>query len=593
MPSTFMGLNIGKTGLHAYQSALNVTAHNIANTETPGYSRQIQGQRAGTPIRINQLYGMVGTGVSVTGIEQIRNEYYDIKYRQNNTLHGVYATKKQYMSKIENYFNEVNLEGFTTSFNSFYNSLYEVAKDPSSLTYRVQALNFAQSFTEYFNALSTNMKSIQEECNFEVKNTVDHINSLAMQISTISKQINTLESNGGTANDLRDQRALLVDDLSNVVNISINEQAIVDKSTVSYYSIYIDGHLLVDTGNYNTLEVVPRKEKINQNDIDGMYDIQWNDGQKFDMGSPYVGGTLGALYDLRDGNNQENLYGSVSSISKATDGSAGSIVRVENASVNTIEKLNIPIKGVVTIANKEYNYQGFEVYYDEDTNTCSYEFNIEEDLSESPELISTNLAIGESVAYKGIPYYMSKLNEFVRTFSKAYNDIHKDGKDLAGEDGLNFFNGKDPYGNIYGLDKVEDYHHLTADNFTVNDIIYKNPNKIVTASNIDEGLENSDIIDRLIALKSYRSMFKQGNPASFLQTLVAEIGIDTKKADNFSTSQRDILMMIDNQRMSVSGVDINEEAMNLIRYQNAYNLSAKVVSIMDEIYDRLINGMGV
>ncbi|HHX55138.1 MAG TPA: flagellar hook-associated protein FlgK, partial [Clostridiales bacterium] len=59
-----------------------------------------------------------------------------------------------------------------------------------------------------------------------------------------------------------------------------------------------------------------------------------------------------------------------------------------------------------------------------------------------------------------------------------------------------------------------------------------------------------------------------------------------------STSQRDILMMIDNQRMSVSGVDMNEEAMNLIRYQNAYNLSAKVVSIMDEIYDRLINGMG-
>lgn len=592
MPSTFMGLNIGKTGLYAYQSALNVTAHNIANTETPGYSRQIQDQRAGTPIRVNQLYGMVGTGVSVTGINQIRNEYYDIKYRQNNTLHGTYATKEQYMSKIENYFNEVNLEGFTTSFNSFYNSLHEMAKDPSSLTYRVQVLNFAQSFAEYFNSLSTNMKSIQEECNFEVKNTVDHINSLAMQISTIAKQINTLESNGGTANDLRDQRALLVDELSNIVNVSVNEQPIVDKSTVSYYTIYIDGHLLVDTGNYNTLEVVPRKEKINQNDIDGIYDIQWNDGQEFNMGSPYVGGTLGALYELRDGNNQENLYGSVSSIIKAADGSEGSIVKVENASINVIEKLNIPNKGVVTIGNKEYNYQGFEVYYDEDANTCSYEFHIEEDLSESSELISTNLAVGESIAYKGIPYYMNKLNEFVRTFSKAYNDIHKEGEDLEGEAGLNFFNGKDPYGNTYDLNKVEDYYYLTADNFTVNDIIYEDPNKIVTASNVDEGLENSDIIDKLIGLKSDVSMFKQGEPASFLQTLVAEIGIDTKKADNFSTSQRDILMMIDNQRMSVSGVDINEEAVNLIRYQNAYNLSAKVVSIMDEVYDRLINGMG-
>ena len=87
-------------------------------------------------------------------------------------------------------------------------------------------------------------------------------------------------------------------------------------------------------------------------------------------------------------------------------------------------------------------------------------------------------------------------------------------------------------------------------------------------------------------------MFKQGAPASFLQTLVAEIGIDTNKAANFSKSQQDILTMIDNQRLSESGVDINEEAMNLVRFQNAYNLSAKVISVMDEIYERLINGMG-
>ena len=84
MPSAFLGLNIGKTGLYAYQSALNVTAHNITNAETPGYSRQIQNQRAGVPIRVNQSYGMVGTGVNVTDITQVRNEYYDIKYRQNN-----------------------------------------------------------------------------------------------------------------------------------------------------------------------------------------------------------------------------------------------------------------------------------------------------------------------------------------------------------------------------------------------------------------------------------------------------------------------------------------------------------------------------
>lgn len=593
MPSTFLGLNIGKTGLYAYQSALNVTSHNIANAETPGYSRQIQDQRAGTAIRANQLYGMIGTGVSVTAINQIRNEYYDIKYRQNNTLYGTYATKEQYMSKIENYFNEVNLEGFTTSFNSLYDGLHELAKDPSNLTYRVQVLNYAQSFVEYFNGLSTSMKTIQEECNFEVKNTVDQINSLAMQISTIAKQINTLESSGGTANDLRDQRALLVDELSGIVNISVNEQPIVDQSTVAYYTIYIDGHLLVDTGNYSTLELIPRQDKVNQNDIDGIYDIQWNDGQVFNMGSPHVGGTLGALYELRDGNNQENLYGQVDSITKPADGSEGSIVRITNASINSIEKLNIPIRGLVTIKNREYNYDSFSVTYDETTNAATYEFHINEDLSDNTELISTNFSVGEDISYKGIPYYMNKLNEFLRTFSKAFNDIHKEGEDLSGEAGLNFFDAKDPFGNSYELGGLEDYYYLTADNFIVNSIIYDEPNKVATASSIVEGVDKVDILDKLLALKGDKDMFKQGDPASFLQTLVAEIGIDTRKAANFSASQRDVLMMIDNQRMSESGVDINEEAMNLIRYQNAYNLSAKVVSVMDEIFDRLINWMAV
>ena len=109
-----------------------------------------------------------------------------------------------------------------------------------------------------------------------------------MQISTTSKQINTLEANGGTANDLRDQRALLVDELSKIANISVKEQPIVDESTVSYYTIYLDGHLLVDTDRHFGLEVVPREVKLNQNDIDGLYDVRWNDRQNFDLGSPLL-----------------------------------------------------------------------------------------------------------------------------------------------------------------------------------------------------------------------------------------------------------------------------------------------------------------
>ena len=84
----------------------------------------------------------------------------------------------------------------------------------------------------------------------------------------------------------------------------------------------------------------------------------------------------------------------------------------------------------------------------------------------------------------------------------------------------------------------------------------------------------------------------QGTPSGFLQTLVAELGVDTRKSQNFNKSQQNIVQAIENQRLSVSGVDMDEEAMNLVRYQNSYNLAAKVISTMNEMYDRLINYMG-
>ena len=106
MSSTFFGLNIGKSGLYAYKAALDTTAHNIANTETPGYSKQVIGQRADKALRVNSTYGMAGTGIAITGVYQLRDEYYDIKFRQNSTMYGEYSFKNHYMKDIENYFNE-------------------------------------------------------------------------------------------------------------------------------------------------------------------------------------------------------------------------------------------------------------------------------------------------------------------------------------------------------------------------------------------------------------------------------------------------------------------------------------------------------
>ncbi len=613
MSSTFFGLSIAKSGLYASQAALNTTAHNISNTETEGYSRQVTNQSASKAIRVNRTYGMAGSGVDVTGVERMRNSYYDSKYLKNNTVYGEYSSKSYYMAEIENYFNEIESEGFTTTFDAMYDSLQELQKDPSSETVRTQVMNYAQSLCDYFTGLSDNLEKVQSECNFEIKTQVERINSLAQQIASVTKQINVLEVGGGTANDLRDQRDLLIDELSTYANVSTSENVVGDGVGITSYVVKINNQTLVDTYEYNTLQVVPREELVNQNDVTGLYDIQWSNGQKFDTTSKTLGGTLQALFQVRDGNSNEAFKGT------GVDVAAGdTTVTVSATNINDIEKLNIPTQGVLTINNREYKYTGFQVKEDEDTGGFVYEFSLEEEIIVGSD--EAKIIIGEDIDYKGIPYYMSQLNQFVRTYAKAFNDIHTAGEDLDGNAGLDFFNGQDAvsgknfvfarseemeeagvlFSSKTGDYAVEDedlnygsYYFLTVGNIQVTKDVYSDPRKLAAASSITDGVENTDNVQGLIDLKNDVTMFRQGKPSSFLQTMVAEVGIDSSKAAVLSANQENILNTVKNQRLSVSGVDTEEEAMNLVQYQNAYNLSAKSVSILNQIYDKLINYMGV
>lgn len=604
MASTFFGLNIGKSGLYAYQIGINTTAHNVANAETIGYTRQVVNKQASKALSVGSSYGMVGTGVDVTSISQIRNQYLDEKYYFNTTLAGEYSTKAFYMTEVESQFNEVAVQGFTTNFDNLYNTLQTLSTNPSSGTTRTQATTFAQNLTEYLNSMGNSLTKVQEECNTEIKNTVDRINSIGQQISVLTKQINSVETNGEAANDLRDQRALLVDKLSEFVSVDVEENKVgVSEVGVTQYIVKINGQTLVDTGIYNQLELTVREHPTNLNDADGLYDIKWNTGVNFNAMGSNVSGSLKAVLQVRDGNNNENLRGRVSGTSGTKQ------LTITESTINDIDKLNINNKGKITIDAKEYEYTGFQVNLKDD-GTYEYTFDLKEALTADIPAGKVGV-VGDEVDYKGVPYYMSQLNEFVRVYAQNFNDVHKSGVDLNGDQGVDFFIGTAADGTVYNFVTDEgkaapgllydsnhpanpgSYYQLCITNIGVNSEIMKDPKKVVTYSKASSGVENTDVLKQLVALKSDTSMFKQGSPASFFQTMVAEIGVNSKTANNLAKNQEDICKSIENQRLSVSGVDADEEAINLVKYQNCYNLSSKVISVMDELLDRLINNTGV
>lgn len=601
MPSTFFGLTIGTSGLYAYQAALNTTSHNISNADTVGYSRQQAIQQASKAISVSSSYGMAGTGVDVIAIKQIRNIYYDMKYWSNNTLYGEYSTKEYYMTAIEDYIKENDKNGLTATFNDFYNSLIDLSKDVSNETIRTQVTKYASSFTSFVNYLANSLQSIQTECNTEIKNTVERINSLAEQIASVNKQINTIEVSGNKANDLRDKRALLIDELSQLASVSVNESSVPGGTGITDYIVRLDGKILVDGYSYNQLRCIPQEIKNNQNDITGLYDIEWTNGQAFNPQSPTLGGTLKALFEVRDGNNLESFKGT------AAGTSGSNTLTITNSNIKNMNKLNIPdTGGMIQVGNQLFEYSSFTAALQVD-GTYTYTFNLKNNLSAD---VNGTATIGKNVDYKGVPYYQAQLNEFVRTFSASFNELHKLAEDLNGDKGLDFFNGTDKTSGInFTLSENAatitsttslvagvvnaSYYNLTALNFTVTEQVLSDPKKMACAEKRINGVEDKVYLEKLIAIKSNASLFKQGTPDSFLQTLTGEIGIDGKKAQTFAKSQNNILKAIDNQRMSISGVDTDEEAMNLVKFQNAYNLSAKVISVMNEIYDKLINQMGV
>ena len=629
MPSTFFGLNTAYTGLIASNASINTAGNNIANVETKGYSRQTVTQQASDAIRTHTTYGCAGAGVDTKSIDRNRDAFYDFKYWNNNDKVGEYGEKEYYMKQIEDLFADDNktIKGFTTVFNELSEALAELQKNPGDVTTKSQMIGFANNLSYYFNTVAENLVNIQTDINAEIKNKVDEINSYAAEIASLNEQINVIELTGTTANELRDRRDLLIDQLSLVTNVEINETPIRDpnypdrETGANRYTVKIaGGQMLVDGNTYNELECVARAnyEANNQSDALGLFDIVWKNGNEFSMSSNRIGGQLQGLIALRDGNNGECFKGTVSEISKnQTSGKNEVTIDVSASYLKDLNKSTLPDKGgVIQIGNQEYYYDTFKAVYGADGKIEKYVFEISDDLNKNSrqpadDRIGKEAQIGVSIDYQGVPYYQQQLNEWVRTYAQAFNKI------LTGQDAV------DGYGNaadiLFVANEATDvtqrkfvtsrnqtpgatvsstddtYYYLTATNFAINKEMLDDPQLLATHTGAGTGPEGYDLVKDLIDLQTNKDKmsFRGCSARDFLQCVLSDVSLNASSANTFSTSYQNIAKTIDTQRLSVSGVDTEEESLNLVQYQRAYNLASQMIQVLTEVYDRLILQTGV
>lgn len=513
MPNTFFGLTIGWTGLTASNAAINTVAHNVSNINTKGYTKQSVKQEAAFAIKVYMPYGAVGTGVAVKDIVQSRNEYYDERYRFNNTLKGQYTSLNAYSELIEDYMDEFNLDGFISEYNNLFKAIDGISSEPSSNVKRQQFVSYMSSICAYFNTLATNLQNTQSDVNAEIKSCANTINTIAEQVASLNKQINTIEATGGYANDLRDARNLLIDELSTYVNVNVIEHNL--GNGVTDYSVLVGDHKLVDSYFCSQLVCVARDDRQmrNASDAKGLYDLKWSDTQsEFNPYQETIKGNLKALFDMRDGCNG------------------------------------------------------------------AYERVVEKDGKKALEIVEDTY---HNTTYKGIPYYQAKLNNFITTFAKDFNDIILKGETADG------VKNTEPL-----LVSRLESDYLTAQMVTVNDVFLKDLSKLPVSYDASKGIENPDLTRDLFLLKDQKRIMS-GTYWDYLTSIVSEIGIDNSRTVTFSKNYSNICETIDNQRQSVSGVDEDEEGLDLVKFQHAYSLASKVISTMNQVYQKLIEETGL
>ncbi len=296
--SGWIGFNTAVSGLLASQRKLYVTNHNIANADTKGYSRQVAIQNATSPHRLPGI-GFVGTGSSITSIERVRDSYLDYKYRTENAPLGEWEIKRNTLLDIEHILKETENEGLSKYVDDFFKSLEDLSKNPSDDSYRVAVREKAIAMTNHLNETASKLYNLEKDINYQINAQVKKVNDIGFQIKNLNEQIFKLEIDGKKANDLRDQRDMLVSDLSKIVNVQVKEQD-------GKYTVSIGGASLVDHSNLSKLKD-PGVTEVSKISGENLVQLQWENGNKVALKS----GELKGLLDARDGTGINGEYSGI------------------------------------------------------------------------------------------------------------------------------------------------------------------------------------------------------------------------------------------------------------------------------------------
>ncbi len=644
MANGMAGLFIGTTGLKTAQTALNTTAHNLSNINTSGYTRQqvtfsdTQYVRVNTSDKVSSPdYGL---GVAVSEVRRIRDQFIDQAYRNENSRLGFYESQYKAIEEIEDQFGEMQGVTYESYLINLYNSVNELAKNPTSTVARSSLIQNATAFIEKSENVYKGLKDYQTTLNTQVKNMVDSINKLGDKIYTLNKKISKIESTGiEDANDLRDERDAAIDELSKYIDITYYEndskEVVISAEGIPFITMgelakmdtrVVEGTNLViptwpgyERDVYDLSTEASNVDDTDKGELKGLLIARGNmvvdytvvpeapSSSDYDMSTADGRAAYQEAYNkYYKAQEYYNTYIEPSAILSAMAG----FDKLVNGIVEKINNILCPEKSEVR--NNPYMApDGTEIQADIYTyNSVSQQVLFDR---YGREVTGTDNGDGTYSFSSGEKLYMSFGGAEVPVDSYTYSMLDMDKTGYGMDDdktvGTELFSrkGTDRYikttddsgKTIYIRNNLNetDYESLyKLGNLQINPEAAQNVGKIPLST--VQGKEDLDRAKELV--DAWDEKFASLNPdtyaksdfMTFYNNFIGEYATLGKALGNYVSNQTTMVDGYDNQRLQSEGVSSDEELEKMIKYQQAYNAASRYVNVVNQMLEHLVTSLG-
>lgn len=567
MGTLFSTLNVARSGLAAAQTQLDTTGHNIANVNKPGFSRQRVELVSRTAI--NRGFGQIGTGVAISDVVRIRDEFLDGLYQDQVAGLGNAEIRAEFYELIEGVFLEPTSTGLSNRLSDFFNALSEYSTNVESIPLRSSVLTEAATLADALNATSNQLRTLRTNANEEVINFVPEINSLTDRIAKLNRQISNSELDGTTANDLRDDRNVLLDQLAKITNIFTRERS------DGRVDVLVSGEVLVDGNNARMLEAVPNAAlDPERNDLVEVRFVE--SGQLLNV----TNGELFGALEMRDS--------ILTEIDTDIDLLAATLIEQLNrihsqASGLSYNSGTLTGTNSVTSSAVDLNSAGLPFT----VSPGSFEIQVYDESTNPPTLVG-----GTPVTINITP--TTTLDDIVADLNAVPNitaGVSADGQlEITAAPGFSFTNTNDDTGVLAALGMNVLFTGTDARTIELNSLIEDNPELLASRFSTNP-LETGDNSAALALAGVQNGLFFSNGSATlfdFYETTVVEIGVDTRANLQALQVEQSFVRNFERRRQEVSGVSLDEEVTQLIQFQRAFEASARVVTVTDRMLESLL-----